>query len=141
MLKQQSFDITTLIAKMRDQYHTLRRHYEQQLEQIEEAFEQERTDLLGKNKAEIEALFEKRRHMEEMEFLDRRQERQKGFEHQIEELRTPNADDYNKTKISLEKGIRELEQHLEKMMSTYLLNREKLVRGHASHLLEGLLAG
>merc|ERR1719487_1876408 len=111
---------------MRDQYLTLRRHYEQQLEQIEEAFEQERTDLLGKNKAEIEALFEKRRHMEEMEFLDRRQERQKGFEHQIEELRTTNADDYNKTKISLEKGIQELEQHLEKMMSTYLLNREKL---------------
>jgi len=126
MLKQQSADITTLIGKMRDQYHTLRRHYEQQLEQIEEAFEQERTDLLGKNKAEIEALFEKRRHMEEMEFLERRQERQKGFEHQIEELRTTNADDYNKTKISLEKGIQELEQHLEKMMSTYLLNREKL---------------
>merc|ERR1719284_2312833 len=64
--------------------------------------------------------------MEEMEFLERRQERQKGFEHQIEELRTTNADDYNKTKISLEKGIQELEQHLEKMMSTYLLNREKL---------------
>jgi len=126
MLKQQSADITSLIGKMRDQYHTLRRHYEQQLEQIEEAFEQERTDLLGKNKAEIEALFEKRRHMEEMEFLERRQERQKGFEHQIEELRTTNADDYNKTKISLEKGIQELEQHLEKMMSTYLLNREKL---------------
>jgi dynein regulatory complex protein 1 len=126
MLKQQSADITTLIGKMREQYHTLRRHYEQQLEQIEEAFEQERTDLLGKNKAEIEALFEKRRHMEEMEFLERRQERQKGFEHQIEELRTTNADDYNKTKISLEKGIQELEQHLEKMMSTYLLNREKL---------------
>jgi dynein regulatory complex protein 1 len=126
MLKQQSFDITSIIGKMRDQYHTLRRHYEQQLEQIEEAFEQERGDVLGNNKAEVEALFEKRRHMEEMEFLERRQERQKGFEHQIEELRTTNADDYNKTKISLEKGIQELEQHLEKMMSTYLLNREKL---------------
>merc|ERR1711865_1324756 len=100
---------------------------EQQLEEIEGAFEQERTDLLGKNKAEIEALFEKRRHMEEMEFLERRQERQKGFESQIDELRTTNADDYNKTKISLEKGIQELEQHLEKMMSTYLLNREKLI--------------
>lgn len=127
MLKQQSGDITTLIGKKRDQYHTLRRHYEEQLEQIEGAFEQERTDVLGKNKAEIEALFEKRRHMEEMEFLERRQERQKGFEHQIEELRTTNADDYNKTKISLEKGIQELEQHLEKMLSTYLLNREKLI--------------
>lgn len=126
MLKQQRADITTLIDKMRDQYRSLRRDYEQQLDDIEEAFGQERTDLLLKNKAEIEALFEKRRHMEEMEFLERRQERQKGFEHQIEDLRTTNADDYNKTKINLEKGIQELEQHLEKMISTYLLNREKL---------------
>jgi len=126
MLKQQRADITTLIDKMRDQYRSLRRDYEQQLDDIEEAFGQERTDVLLKNKAEIEALFEKRRHMEEMEFLERRQERQKGFEHQIEELRTTNADDYNKTKINLEKGIQELEQHLEKMISTYLLNKEKL---------------
>merc|ERR1719487_2658006 len=111
---------------MREQYHTMRKHYGEQLEEIEDAFVRERADLAAKNKAEIEALFEKRRHMEETEFLEARQERQKGFEHQIEELRTTNADDYNKTKISLEKGIQELEQYLEKMMSTYLLNREKL---------------
>jgi len=126
MLKQQSSDITTLIAKMRTQYHTLRRHYEQQLEEIEEAFEHERTEQLSKNKADIEALFEKRRQMEENEFLERRQERERGFKQQIEELRTDNADGYNKCKIALEKGIQELEQHLEKMMSTYLLNKEKL---------------
>merc|ERR1719221_1768529 len=66
MLKQQSSDITTLISKMRDQYHTLRRNYEDQLEEIEGAFDEERTELLAKNKAEIEALFEKRRQMEEI---------------------------------------------------------------------------
>lgn len=126
MLKQQSADITNLIGKMRDQYHTLRKHYEQQLEEIEKAFEQERSELLQNNKAEIEALFEKRRQMEETEFLERRQERERGFQQQIEELRTHTADDYNKCKIALEKGIQELEQHLEKMMSTYLLNKEKL---------------
>jgi len=126
MLKQQSGDVTTLISKMRTQYHTLRRHYEQQLEEIEEAFEHERTEQLSKNKADIEALFEKRRQMEENEFLERRQERERGFKQQIEELRTDNADGYNKCKIALEKGIQELEQHLEKMMSTYLLNKEKL---------------
>eukprot|EP00441_Pelagodinium_beii_P046673 CAMPEP_0197620944 /NCGR_PEP_ID=MMETSP1338-20131121/1630_1 /TAXON_ID=43686 ORGANISM="Pelagodinium beii, Strain RCC1491" /NCGR_SAMPLE_ID=MMETSP1338 /ASSEMBLY_ACC=CAM_ASM_000754 /LENGTH=667 /DNA_ID=CAMNT_0043190255 /DNA_START=80 /DNA_END=2083 /DNA_ORIENTATION=+ len=126
MLKQQSGDVTTLISKMREQYHTLRRHYDQQLEEIEDAFEHERTEQLSKNKADIEALFEKRRQMEENEFLDRRQEREKGFKQQIEELRTDNADGYNKCKIALEKGIQELEQHLEKMMSTYLLNKEKL---------------
>jgi len=126
VLKQQSGDITSLVGKMRDQYHTLRRHYEQQLEEIESAFEAERAELLSKNKAEIEALFEKRRQMEESEFMERRQEREKEFQRLIEELRTHNADDYNKCKIALEKGIQELEQHLEKMMSTYLLNKEKL---------------
>ncbi|CAE7255304.1 DRC1 [Symbiodinium pilosum] len=127
MLKQQSLDITTLITKMREQYHALRQHYEKELEDIEQAFEDERKEMLQKNKAEIEvALFEKRRQMEENEFLERRQERERGFQQQIEELRTDNADGYNKCKIALEKGIQELEQHLEKMLATYLLNKEKL---------------
>merc|ERR1719163_2516444 len=45
---------------------------------------------------------------------------------QIEDLRTHNADDYNKCKIALERSIQELEQHLEKMMAIYQLNKEKL---------------
>jgi len=126
MLKQQGSDITGLIAKMREQYHTMRRHYEQELEEIEGAFEQERMDMLTKNKNEIEALFEKRRQMEETEFLERRQERERGFQQQIEELRTEFADQYNKCKVALERGIQELEQHLEKMIATYQLNKEKL---------------
>ena len=124
VLKQQNADVTNLIAKMREQYHRLRRHYEQEFEEIEAAFEQERSDTLAKNKQEIDALFEKRREM--VEFTERRQEREKEFQRQIEELRTQNANDYNKCKISLEKGIQELEQHLEKTNSTYLLNKEKL---------------
>lgn len=35
------------------------------------------------------------------------QERERGFQQQIEELRTDNADGYNKCKIALEKGIQE----------------------------------
>merc|ERR1719352_5448 len=111
---------------MRDQHHTMRRYYEQQLEEIEEAFIKERAEMLGKNKAEIEALFEKRRQMEETEFLEARQERERKFQQRIDELRTQDADEYNKSKIALEKSHQELEQHLEKMMATYQLNKEKL---------------
>jgi dynein regulatory complex protein 1 len=111
---------------MRDQYYTLRKHYEEQLDEIEEAFVKERAELLGKNKAEIESLFEKRRQMEETEFLEARQERERKFQQRIDELRTQDADEYNKSKIALEKSIQELEQHLEKMMATYQLNKEKL---------------
>lgn len=126
MLKQQSADITSIISKMREQYQKMRKHYEQQLDEIESAFEQERLELIGKNKGEIESLHDKRRTMEETEFLERRADRERLFQQQIEELRTNHADDYNKCKIALEKGIQELEQHLEKMLSTYLLNKEKL---------------
>jgi len=126
MLKQQSTDITGLIKGMRDQYHMLRQDYEKKLGDIEGAFEKERSDLMRKNKDEIDELFERRRQMEETEFLERRQERERDFQQQIEDLRTHNADDYNKCKIALEKGIQELEQHLEKMNSTYTLNKEKL---------------
>merc|ERR1719482_821291 len=126
VLKQQSTDISSLIAKMREQYFTLRKHYDEQLDEIEEAFVKERAELLGKNKAEIESLFEKRRQMEETEFLEARQERERKFQQRIDELRTQDADEYNKSKIALEKSHQELEQHLEKMMATYQLNKEKL---------------
>jgi dynein regulatory complex protein 1 len=126
VLKQQSTDISNLITKMREQYNTLRKHYDEQLNEIEEAFVKERAELLGKNKAEIEALFEKRRQMEETEFLEARQERERKFQQRIDELRTQDADEYNKSKIALEKSHQELEQHLEKMMATYQLNKEKL---------------
>lgn len=126
MLKQQSADITSIIAKMRDQYQTMRKYYEEQLDEIEKAFEQERTELLSKSKTEIDALFSKRQNMEETEFLDRRQSREAGFQQQIEELRTLFANEYNKSKVGLERLIQQLEQHHEKMMSTYQLNKEKL---------------
>jgi len=86
----------------------------------------ERGELLSRNKAEIDALLEKRRQMEETEFLEARMERERKFQSRIDDLRQSDADDYNKSKIALERSIQELEQHLEKMMATYQLNKEKL---------------
>merc|ERR1719409_2639976 len=73
------------------------------LDAIEEAFVKERSDLLSKNKAEIEALFEERRHMEETEFLEARQERERRFQARIDELRQNDADEYNKNMIAFER--------------------------------------
>eukprot|EP00931_Biecheleriopsis_adriatica_P008853 TRINITY_DN109990_c0_g1_i1.p1 TRINITY_DN109990_c0_g1~~TRINITY_DN109990_c0_g1_i1.p1 ORF type:complete len:634 (-),score=198.19 TRINITY_DN109990_c0_g1_i1:225-2126(-) len=126
MLKQQSSDISTLIEKMRKQYHTLRQHYVEQLQQVEEAFDHERTEQLSKNKCDIDALFEKRRQQEESEFLKDFQERDQSFKQAIEELRSGNEYSYSKGKITLEKGLQELEQHGEQMNAMYLLNEEKL---------------
>ena len=43
--------------------------------------------------------------MEETEFLEQRQERERRFQQRIEELRTQDADDFNKSKIALERSI------------------------------------
>jgi len=125
-LKQQSGDITSLITKMREQYHAMRRGYDQQLEEIEKAFEQERRELIDSNKHEIEELFEKRKQMEEIEFLEERQKRERKFQQEIEELRTRDSDEYNQCKIKMEQSIQEFEQHHERMIATYQLNQTKL---------------
>ena len=44
----------------------------------------------------------------------------------LEELRTIDAEDYNKLKIKLETDIQVLEQQLAQMRGTYQLNMEKL---------------
>ena len=66
-----------------------------------------------------QALFEKRRQMEETEYMENRLEREKKFQQKIEDLRMQDSDDYNRSKIGLEKSTQELEQHLESMMATY----------------------
>lgn len=71
------------------------------------------------SRVHLQSLFEKRRQMEETEFLEQRAAREDKYAGKIEELRLQDADDYNKSKIGLEKSIQELEQHLEKMMATY----------------------
>jgi dynein regulatory complex protein 1 len=126
VLKQMSSDVTHLIGTMRTQYKTLRENYETELEAIEKSFVKEREELKSKHHKEMEELFEKRRRMEENEFLEERQKRERRFQVKIEELRTVDADDFNQSKIALERSIQELEQHLEKMMATYQLNKEKL---------------
>ena len=66
-----------------------------------------------------QGLFEKRRQLEETEFFEQRLEREKKFQQKIDDLRAQDSDDYNRSKIGLEKSIQELEQHLEGMMATY----------------------
>merc|ERR1719321_726373 len=115
-----------LIARMRSQYEQLRTEYEEQLDTIENAFIQERTELREKHKIEMEELFEKRKRMEENDFLEERQTREREFQMKTDTLRINHADEFNQSKIALEKSIQDLEQHLEKMMATYQLNKEKL---------------
>lgn len=124
-LKQQVEDIEQLIARMRKQYQDLQREYGSELAQIEDAFMRERDELLSKNKADIDGLFDRRRQME-IQFMEMKQQREEGYAEEIEALRVKDAEDYSKLKIKLETDIQTLEQQLEEMRATYQLNTEKL---------------
>jgi len=126
VLKQMQADVSTLIQKMIAQSQQLRTEYKEQLDSIEKAFIKERTELRDKHKVEMEELFEKRKRMEENEFLEERQHRERQYQIRTDQLRTTHADEFNQSKIALERSIQDLEQHLEKMMATYQLNKEKL---------------
>ena len=74
-LKRQAEDIELLLKRMRSQFNQLREEYEDELEQIETAFMRERDELLAANKAEMDSMFDKRRHME-IAFMEAKQERE-----------------------------------------------------------------
>ena len=86
---------------------------------------QERTDLLGSNRNEMQELFDKRSKMEQ-DFMERFLGTVETYQKTLEALRIADAEDYHILKIRLETDIQNLEQHLEAMRATYQLNTEKL---------------
>ena len=67
-----------------------------------------------------------KRRSQEAHFLARREERIDENEAQIQHLRRRNMEDYNRIKIKLETDIQTLQQQIQQMKATYLLNAEKL---------------
>ncbi|KAF4662819.1 hypothetical protein FOL47_006042 [Perkinsus chesapeaki] len=125
-MKKADEDVRKMTALMTTNVRTQRDVHAKQLKAVEEHLEKERAELLGKQKKELDTLFEKRRQMEESEFIEQRQEREKQFQQKNEELRYRDLDEFGKVKMSLERSIQELQQHLERTKATYQLNKEKL---------------
>ena len=74
-----------MLVRMRLEFKELQEEYEVELDAIEEAFLNERDELLGKNKGEIDSLFEKRRAME-LAYMEAKQKREE--QHQVSERNT-----------------------------------------------------
>jgi recombinational DNA repair ATPase RecF len=64
-LKKQNDDIDMLIANMKFQFSQMRTDYSDQLNNIEKAFYDERSQILTRNEKEIEQLFNEHRSLEE----------------------------------------------------------------------------
>mmetsp|Transcript_35004 Transcript_35004/g.99216 ORF Transcript_35004/g.99216 Transcript_35004/m.99216 type:complete len:688 (-) Transcript_35004:130-2193(-) len=125
VLKKQAEDIDVILHFMTAQFHEMKEAFQEELNEIENAFLQERTELLAANKIEMKNLFDKRSSMEQ-NFMEATQERAETYHKALEDLRVADAEEYNILKIRLETDIQNLEQYLEAMRATYQLNTEKL---------------
>ncbi|KAJ3092478.1 hypothetical protein HK102_006889 [Quaeritorhiza haematococci] len=124
-LKRQAEEIDTLLERMEGQYRTFQTTLQEELEQIERAFIEERTELIESNIRELEVLLERRRE-NESQYMDERATRIEDHILQLESLRVHDAEEYNVVKIKLETDVQVLEQQLQQMRATYQLNTEKL---------------
>jgi dynein regulatory complex protein 1 len=124
-LKLQAADVEELLGRMRREFKELSEEYEVELESVEDAFLSERTELLKKNKAEVDGRFEARRQAE-VDYAAAKQRREASQHAEIEDLMVHDHEEYSKLKIKLESDIQTLEQQLEEMAATYQLNTEKL---------------
>ena len=124
-LKKQAEDVDFLLERMGRQFATLRKAFEEEIEEVETAYMQERHDLMQHNDDDMTNLMDKRREKEE-QYMDARRRRVEEDQQQLEAQRVQDAEDFNILKIKLETEIQTLEQQLEEMQATYQLNQEKL---------------
>ncbi|RYG98214.1 hypothetical protein EON65_51715, partial [archaeon] len=124
-LRQHAEDIDELLNRIRTEFHELQTEYEKALDDIEEAYLNERERIIEEHTAEIDSMFEQRRN-KEVNYKENKQKTEEMYQKEVEELITRGADQHNKLKIELEMNIQALKQQLEEIRATYQLNTEKL---------------
>ncbi|RMZ94279.1 Dynein regulatory complex 1 [Brachionus plicatilis] len=124
-LKKYAEDIDLLIERMKDQTYNMRKFYMEELVNIENAFINERKDLLDKHRKEWDEKMEERK-TKEIAFLEERFKRVERNENELNMLRVKDSEEYNEIKIKLENDLQIMEQRLQQMKATYQLNQEKL---------------
>ena len=135
-MQKMSLDIETLIECMMKQFEEMRQDYSDQLKQIEQEFERERTSILDANDAKIKSLFEEHKKIEE-DYLKKRQEQEHNQANELEMVMSQDANKQAEQKIKLETEMQILENCMEDMKAVYRLNEEKLqyesIRLYLSH--------
>ncbi|KAL7872331.1 hypothetical protein SRHO_G00073140 [Serrasalmus rhombeus] len=124
-LKKQTEDVDIMIERMQEQITSLMKSYRQELDLIENSFDDERKTLLAGNKKKWEQQ-RKERGNKELEYLLQRMKQVEEHEVLLHRLRVDHAEEYNMIKTKLETDVQILEQQLQQMKATYQLNQEKL---------------
>ncbi len=118
-------DVGDITTAMKAEFNELSSRYEAELRQIEAAFVEERAALLKKCHDELDALFQVRARLEHTMLSDR-QATEDEYYAELQALRLRSAEEKNNLNATLEGNIQALEQQLEEMRATYLLNTQKL---------------
>ncbi|XP_049772051.1 dynein regulatory complex protein 1 [Schistocerca cancellata] len=123
--KKQKDDIVTLAERIDNQVNVMRRAYRQELRLIEQAIEIERKQLLDTNKKRWDPLYSERE-TEEVENMEKKFQQVAEFEEEMRKIDLEHEENYRESKIKLETDIQILQQELEQIKASCLLNSEKL---------------
>ncbi|XP_075980358.1 dynein regulatory complex protein 1-like [Anticarsia gemmatalis] len=124
-LDKQDKDIKELSDRIEKQVTIMQRAYEKQLSLIEQAINIEREAMIDHNNKRWEALY-KQRDKEETAHMEYRFEQLDEHKKAVEAIMWDHHEKYREAKIELESLTQELQQELEKLKSTCIINTEKI---------------
>ncbi|KAM3861074.1 dynein regulatory complex protein 1 [Diretmus argenteus] len=124
-LKWQTEEVDLTIERMENQIKTLTQTRREELRQIENAYEDERTVLLTGNRKKWEQ-YMKERCDKELEHLTQRRKKVEEHEAMLQKLRVEDAEEYNIIKSKLDTDVQIMQRQLQQTKATYILNQEKL---------------
>jgi hypothetical protein len=122
MLDAQRGALDALQGRMRAQFLEHRDATGAQLRELEAAFLREREELMAAQRRELEALLEARRGAEEG-YVESRLAREEAHAAELYATQAADLENHQKLKVKLERDVMLLEQQLEAMKFTYILNK------------------
>lgn len=122
MLDAQRGALDALMGRMRVQFLEHRDATGAQLREVEAAFLREREELMAAQRRELDALLDSRRRLEEG-YVEGRLAREEGHAAELYATQAADLENFQKLKVKLERDVMLLEQQLEAMKFTYILNK------------------
>ncbi|XP_066533462.1 dynein regulatory complex protein 1 isoform X2 [Hoplias malabaricus] len=124
-LKKQAEDVDLMIERMQNQVTSLIKSYREELDQIENSFDDEQKTLLTGIREEWKQQ-RKERSDKELDHLLQRMKQVEEYEVLLQRLRVEDTVEYNMIKFKMETDVQTLQQQLQQMKATNHLNQEKL---------------
>jgi len=124
-LNKNALTMDELRKRINEESKRMDQAYRLELSAIEDAFSEDRDQILEKNKQEINELMKKENNIE-TSWIQRQDEWRILHQKEVEEAQAKGDDEYNKLKIKLEKDVHKLEYQLEDVQASHQLNADKL---------------